>query len=227
MVAVNCKFGQDAPVPQSEPPLHEPADLSRRERRKLEVHSRILQASVELFETRGVEATKVIDIAERADVAHKTFFNHFASKRDLLREIAALGLEQLLVDIETARKQPTSTRERIYHFFEKLAANADESGPMHRELLTEIVHAAHETGNEPEQARKLHDAFGAIVSDGVALGDLSDRHSPETLTEMLMGAFYVLMFNWANLADYPLRERALATARFLADSMTLCEQEPT
>ena len=214
-------------MPELHTPLQDPADLSRRERRKLEVHSRILAASVELFETHGVEGTKVIDIAERADVAHKTFFNHFASKRDLLREIAALGLEQLLVDIETARKQPTSTRERIHHFFEKLAANADEAGPMHRELLTEIVQAAHETGNEPEQARKLHDAFGAIISDGVTLGDLSDRHSPETLTEMLMGAFYVLMFNWANLEDYPLREHALATAQFLADSMTLREQEPT
>ncbi len=36
---------------------------------------------------------------------------------------------------------------------------------------------------------------------------------------MLMGGYYVLMFNWANLDDYPLHERALETARFLIDSM--------
>ncbi len=36
-----------------------------------------------------------------------------------------------------------------------------------------------------------------------------------------MGAFYVLMFNWANLDGYPLREQARATAAFLADSMCL------
>jgi hypothetical protein len=40
-----------------------------------------------------------------------------------------------------------------------------------------------------------------------------------------MGAFYVLMFNWASLDDYPLREHALATARFLADSMTIPTEE--
>ena len=90
---------------------------------------------------------------------------------------------------------------------------------MHRELLSEIVHIGHESGDEQEQARKLHAAFAAIVQDGIDAGDLCDRHSPETLTEMLMGAYYVLMFNWANLDDYPLHERALETARFLIDSM--------
>ena len=42
---------------------------------------------------------------------------------------------------------------------------------------------------------------------------------------MLMGAFYVLMFNWAHLDDYSLRERALATAGFLADSVTVSEED--
>ena len=50
-------------------------------------------------------------------------------------------------------------------------------------------------------------------------------HSVQTQTEMILGAYYALMFNWANLADYPLRERAPDTARFLADSMTLPAEE--
>ena len=200
-------------------------ELSRRERRKLEVRNRILEASVELIEANGVEATKVVEICERADVAHKTFFNHFASKQHLLGEIAQHALNELLADIEQARKQPTSTRGRIQHFFENLAHNVDEAGPMHRELINEIVRIIHEAGDEPEQARKLHDAFESIIREGAASGDLTDRYSFETLTEMLMGAFYVLMFNWANLDGYPLRDRALEVARFLADSMTLSRKE--
>ena len=69
-------------------------------------------------------------------------------------------------------------------------------------------------------ARLLHDAFGAIVRDGVAAGDVGHRHDEDTLTELLIGAFYVLMLNWANLENYPLRERALATARLLGDALT-------
>jgi AcrR family transcriptional regulator len=196
------------------------AGTSRRERRKQEVRSRILEASVALFDAKGIEATTVVEICEQADVAHKTFFNHFTSKAQMLRLVAEYALGQLLVDIEEARKQPLSSRERIRHFFETIAENAEQAGPMHRELLSEIVHAAHESGTESEQARALHDAFGSLVLDGRAEGDLCDRHDSQTQTEMLMGAFYVLMFNWANLDGYPLRKRALAMAEFLADSMT-------
>jgi AcrR family transcriptional regulator len=194
-------------------------DLTRRERRKLEVRTRILEASVSLFQQRGVDGTTVAEICELADVAQKTFFNHFPSRRELLREIARDGVDELLVHIEESRKAGASSAARILRFFEGVADEAGEAGPMQRELLSEIVHIGHESGDEPEQARRLHDAFATLVRDGLASGDLTRRHGPETLTEMLMGAYYVLMFNWANLDDYPLHERALATARFLIDVM--------
>ena len=60
--------------------------LSRRERRKREVHDRILEAAVERFEQSGFEGTKVDEICEAADVAQKTFFNHFPTKQHLFRE---------------------------------------------------------------------------------------------------------------------------------------------
>ena len=92
---------------------------------------------------------------------------------------------------------------------------------MQRELITEVVHIAHEVGAEPEQARQLHTAFGAIIDEGIALGDIAQDHAPGTLTDMLMGAFYALMFNWANLEDYPIHKHAIASARFLADAMSV------
>ena len=194
-------------------------DLSRRERRKLEVRRRILDAAEALFDARGVTATRVAQICERADVAEKTFFNHFASKQDLLHELAAGALGRLLADIEQARKRPGTTRERLIAFFGCIADHTEEAGPMHRELLTEIIHVAHEARTEREQVRVLKDAFGALVSDGIAAGDLTRRHAPETLTDMILGAFYVLMFNWAHLEGYGLRRHALAAARFLGDAM--------
>ncbi len=93
-----------------------------------------------------------------------------------------------------------------------------------------VVSSDCHAGLPPEQYRnyldpKYRDAFESIIREGAASGDLTDRHSFETLTEMLMGAFYVLMFNWANLENYPLREQARATARFLADSMSVPKKE--
>ncbi|MCP3983337.1 MAG: TetR/AcrR family transcriptional regulator [bacterium] len=195
-----------------------PSSLNRRERRKLEVHTRIVEAAIDLFDEYGFVETKVAAICERADIAHKTFFNHFPRKQDLLREIASIYLGTLLGDIEETRKQPGTTRDRILFFFERIADKSEAAGPMRRELVTEIVHVAHETHSEPEQARKLHGSFGSIILDGVAGGDVTDRYDPETMIDMLMGAFYALVFNWANLDDFPVRRHAMSSARFLADA---------
>jgi AcrR family transcriptional regulator len=196
------------------------ADLNRRERRKLELRGRMLEAAAALFDARGVHATKVADICARADVAQKTFFNHFASKGQLLRALAEEASAQLLADIEAARKAGRDTRERLALFFEGVAARAAGAGPLRRELLTELIHAIHASGTEPDQARRLHAAFGALVEDGLGAGDVKRSVASETLTEMLMGAYYALMFNWANLDGYPIHERARAAARFLADAIS-------
>src|SRR5262249_15784741 len=53
---------------------------SRRERRVREVHDRIVGAARERFAAHGVEIVKVDEICEAADIAQKTFFNHFPTK---------------------------------------------------------------------------------------------------------------------------------------------------
>lgn len=205
--------------------MSEAPDLSRRERRKLEVRARILAAGLELFRARGFADTKVSEICERADVAHKTFFNHFPSKQELVREIAQHSIGELLIDIESARKTGANTADRLARFFTGMALRSVEAGPMFREVVTELVHVVHESGSRSEQARRLHDAFGAIVADGLAAGDVTRRHDAETLTEMIMGAYYVLIFNYANLDDFPLADQAAAVARFLGDALAPSPKE--
>jgi hypothetical protein len=36
---------------------------------------------------------------------------------------------------------------------------------------------------------------------------------------MILGSYYVLIFNYANLDDFPVRERGHAAARILADAL--------
>lgn len=200
-------------------------DLSRRERRKLEVRERILEAAAGLFDEQGFHAAKIADICARADVADKTFFNHFQNKQGLLRELANHAVDQLVQDIEAARSGKRSTRDRLLAFFTLVARNCEEAGAMHRELLTELVHAVHGSPSKSENARKLHAAFAAIVRDGLAAGEVTRRHDGATLTQMILGAFYVLMFDFANLEDFPIRKQALSVARFLGDALAPSQEE--
>jgi len=196
-----------------------PSDPSRRERKKLALHGRILEVAAELFSEYGFADAKVAEICERADVAEKTFFNHFASKHELLREVANASLDDLLVDVESARKTGLTTAARLEHFFALTAERVAQGGAMHKELVNELVHAVHRMPDKSQHARRLHAACEALVRDGLAAGELTRRHAPETLAQMILGTYYVLIFDYVNLDDHPIREQAAKAARCLADAL--------
>jgi AcrR family transcriptional regulator len=57
---------------------------------------RLEQAAMELYSERGFEPTTVAEIAKRAGLTERTFFRHFADKRDVLFGGAG-GLQELMV----------------------------------------------------------------------------------------------------------------------------------
>jgi len=96
---------------------------------------------------------------------------------------------------------------------------------MNRELVTELVHVLSTSSEKSAEAQRLLDAFGAIVRDGTEAGDVTRRHAAVTLTEMIQGAYYVLMFNYANIDEFPIEEQAEAVARFLGDALAPHSEE--
>jgi AcrR family transcriptional regulator len=70
-------------------------ELSRRERRMAETRVAIVTAARALFREKGFVETTVDEIAERADVAQRTFFRYFPSKQAVLFS----DFEDLLVEL--------------------------------------------------------------------------------------------------------------------------------
>ena len=160
--------------------------LTRHDRRKLETRSRIRSAAAELFGERGVDATKVADICEQADIARQTFFNHFPSKTDLLREFFAVGIDFTRAAMDSACQRGATTRERLRLFLEDITGAAIEVGPMHRDLTAQVIR----TGREAfaaEQPGRLSEVFQVLVDRGLELGDVTRRHEPAVMAELVEG----------------------------------------
>lgn len=83
--------------------------VGRRERRKAETRMRLLVAARELFAERGVDATRINEITEAADVGFGSFYNHFASKDaivDAVVEQAALEMAEAISGTTRALDDP-------------------------------------------------------------------------------------------------------------------------
>ncbi|PWR18806.1 TetR/AcrR family transcriptional regulator [Zavarzinia compransoris] len=58
--------------------------MGRRERKRQETRARILTAARALFLAKGFDGTTVDEIAERADISKRSFFDYFPSKEDVV-----------------------------------------------------------------------------------------------------------------------------------------------
>jgi AcrR family transcriptional regulator len=196
------------------------ATPGRRERRRREVHERIVDAAVALFERKGFAGTTALEIAQKADVAEKTFYNHFATKQNLIQELAERSIEETARLLADARRFPGSTPARLRRFFE-LAADAALAGSreLTREVLLELVRVAQVDGVGPERSRFLHAAVAAMLEEGRARGEVAADRDLEFVTELVVAAYLGIVINWVTLPDYPIRERLASLAALISESI--------
>lgn len=72
-----------------------PAGESRRDRRKAETRSKLIAAARELFATAGVDATRINEITEAADVGFGSFYNHFDGKDAIVAAVAEQAIREV------------------------------------------------------------------------------------------------------------------------------------
>ncbi len=66
---------------------------SRRERRRTQTRTSLIEAAQGLFAEQGVEATAIAEITEAADVGFGSFYNHFTSKEEIAEAVLGEALE--------------------------------------------------------------------------------------------------------------------------------------
>ncbi len=86
---------------------------------------RLVTAALELFEARGYEETAVSDIARRAGLTERTFFNCFPDKREALFH-GAEKLEAFLAESVAAAPAATSVMAVVGHALDAVARTSDE-----------------------------------------------------------------------------------------------------
>jgi AcrR family transcriptional regulator len=163
---------------------------------------RLMVAALELYTERGYEQTTVADIAQRAGVTERTFFRHFADKREVLFDGAGTLQETVVTAIADASALPVA--QVVGAAMERAAAMMQERRDFARQRAAAIA------ANPSLQEREL---LKLAALGAAAAAALRDRGVPEptaTLAaEVGVTVFKVAFEQWiGDQPDFPACIRA-------------------
>ncbi len=184
------------------------------------MHARIYAAAKTLFAKQGFEATTVDEIAEAADVAAATFFNHFQSKQALLELMTAEVVEHLHALTVESLAPPGTSADRIRRLVARAAEDIEVSRDAARETLLEFMRVdATPDGPHPYLAR-LFEPLVELISDGQQRGEIRADHDPIFLTQMAVGMINSAITNWLANPEFPVEQGLLDATEFALETLT-------
>jgi len=158
---------------------------------------RLERAALELFLERGFEQTTVAEIARRAGLTERTFFRHFADKREVLFPGGG-ALQELLVQAVAAAPDSTTPIDAVAAALQAAAPWFQERGDYPRQRQAVIA------SNPELQERELIKL--AALAAAIA-GALRQRGVPEPAASLAAEAgiavFKIAFDRWVSSTGQP------------------------
>lgn len=202
--------------------LPKPSADTRRERRKQEIQSFILEAAIELFGSQGYDATTVEQICERADISRQTLYSYYPTKSHLLAalsEVLAVKTPEHL--IQEARTRSDDALEQLCFFIDSVAGNMRESSALERALRRDMLkHVGKVDETSAERWSYTGLALVDLIADGQAAGRITREHDAAFLAEMIAGTMKSIAIRWSFDESYPQDELLLSLQNFLRATLT-------
>jgi AcrR family transcriptional regulator len=168
-----------------------PPAPGRRERKKLATRAAVREAALRLAVRHGVENVTVEQIAAAADVAERTFFNHFATKEDAVVAAAAAGAEALVAEFRA--RPPAEPVLRALR--EAVLVVMDRTDAAGREHLTALRLIRDSPSLVPRQMAVLtaqEDALAGAIAERTGGGGVY----PQLVAAAALAALRVVLGRW-------------------------------
>jgi AcrR family transcriptional regulator len=206
----------------------EPRPLDRRARRRAETRGRLIEAARVTFARQGIDATRINEITDEADVGFGSFYNYFDSKDAIVAAVVEDAAEAAGRAIETATSDLDDPAEVVAVAHRSLIRHAADD-PEWGWLLVrlEISHDLAFAALEPYAARDLargieagrfrvDDAEVTLIAAGGALlgvmrAVLQERAGPDAAeqhAELVLRMFGLSADDAAEVAVRPLPDIA-------------------
>ncbi|GAC1323933.1 MAG: hypothetical protein NVSMB13_04570 [Mycobacteriales bacterium] len=150
-----------------------------------------LSAAAELFAERGVEQTKIEDVAAATGVPKATLYYYFAGKEEILAFLFQDTLRHIADEVAIAVDSDGTAAERLVRVVKAQLAVMAEQPAVCRALTGELGRA----GRMPAIAEAIREAYHApvarLLTEGAADGSLTSVTDPDAAALVIFGAVTV------------------------------------
>jgi AcrR family transcriptional regulator len=162
-----------------------PEAPTRRDRRRERTRARLLEAGRRLITEKGVAGLRIQEITEGADVALGSFYNHFATKEELVEAVVADSLESLAGKIVGEAGEQDDAAVVVSTAVRRVVRLAYEEP----EFARLVVHLSH---SEVFVARAVEPYARLALERGMASGRFDVTDPAVTLTAVAGGALALI-----------------------------------
>jgi len=197
-------------------PDAEPAPDRRTRRREL-LRNQVYQVAIELIVERGFDNTTMDDIADRADVARATVFNHFERKTAFLDEWAARRRKRALQAVYASRLDDDRARDILESAMVQLARVNTDARTESVALMSAAVHTTNVLGH-PVLADELAVFLGRAQDEG----QIAKSTDPQLGGLLLATGYFAVLTEWIEEgpAPFDLEKRLLQMLDLILDGMS-------
>ncbi len=164
-----------------------------RAQKEAEVKRAFFSAAMKLFKKKGVEETSVEEIAQKAGYSRATFFNHFGTKKGILRYFG----QSLLDRVDQILKEADSTLPPLERLRSILSFLAREADGNREELEIIFLHSVTDPDyfKNPSPARqRLARAVVVLVSEAQEEGQARTDMPAEEMAFHLLSLYNTAVF---------------------------------
>lgn len=164
-----------------------------RARRESEAKRAFFEAAMALFKEKGVEATSVEEIAERAGYSRATFFNHFGAKAGVFRYYGQTLAEQVENVLDGSPAAPSAI-EGIRRILFALAREADARKEDLRLVFAHSVGDADYLRAPTPARRRVLETLEGLLARAQEEGSVRADRNARELTFHVFGLYQSTIF---------------------------------
>ncbi|MBA9088439.1 AcrR family transcriptional regulator [Fontibacillus solani] len=147
-----------------------PRNFDRDQELRRKRTNEILQNAVELFAKKGLEATRISDIAQKAGMSHGLVYNYFKSKEEIYASLIHINLSSFKEKLEAGTDSGKSPKEIL----EEIVRNQDfercEGAEFHQVFEEQLIYSDAVSAELKESLNKGYEEVIKLLTRIIELG---------------------------------------------------------